>query len=198
MRSGRGPWKQALLTHQCHFCHQHPCQQAQIRGPSPYHLATTTLLLQPFPPVDEIYDTFGKENKWMSPGQLVKSTAEKTRIKLLVRVCAKDWEFLGYSRPFRRRKNNSVCVGSGAWYWMCFFIVFYQNTPTKDLFLSSLPCFFQSSCTALTKENTLMLSYLRRKIWIKCLTSYQEQKLCFFNAMLSWPFQGEQQLASPS
>ena len=30
-----------------------------------------------------------------------------------------------------------------------------------------------------TKENVLMLGYLRRKIWIKCITSYQEQKMCF-------------------
>lgn len=154
MISGRGPWKQALLTCWCHFCHQHPCQQAQIRGPSPHHLSGKTLLLQPSPPVDGIYDAFGKENKWMSSGQLVKSTAEKTRIALQVRPCAKDWEFLGYSWPVRRRKNNSVCVGSGAWNWMWFFIVFYQATPTKDLFLSSVLCFFQSSCPALKPKRT--------------------------------------------
>ena len=197
MLSGRGPWKQALLTCRCHFCHQHPCQQAQIRGPSPYHLAKKTLLLQPFPPVDEIYNTFGKENKRMRPGQLVKSIAEKTRIKLQVRVCAKDWEFLGYSRPVRRRKNNSVCVGSGEWYWMCVFIVLtkYPNKRSlpklSSMFLSiKLHCFNQrerADAELSEKEN---LNTMHNEL--------PGAKTVIFNAKLSWPFQGEQQLASPA
>lgn len=80
-----------------HFCCQHPCKGARVRGPSSHHCAGKTLILQPSPLVDEINDKFGKGNKGMSAGQLVKSTAEKIEIKLQVRVCAKDWEFLGYS-----------------------------------------------------------------------------------------------------
>jgi len=142
------------------------------------------LLLQPFPPVDEIYDTFGKENKRMSSGQLVTSIAEKIRIKLQVRVCAKDWEFLGYSRPVRRRKNNSVCVGSGAWYWMCVFIVLtkYPNKRSlpklSSMFLSiKLHCFNQrerADAELSEKEN---LNTMHNEL--------PGAKTVLFNAMLS-------------
>ena len=132
----------------------------------------------------------------MSPGQLVKSIAEKIRIKLQVRVCAKDWEFLGYSRPVRRRKNNSVCVGSGAWYWMCVFIVLtkYPNKRSlpklSSMFLSiKLHCFNQrerADDELSEKEN---LNTMHNEL--------PGAKTVLFNAMLSWPFQVKQQLASP-
>lgn len=55
-----------------------------------------------------------KATEGMSSGQAVKSAAERTKIDGQMRVCAKDWESPGYSRPEKKRKNNRICVCGGS------------------------------------------------------------------------------------
>lgn len=87
------------------------------------------------------------------------------------------------------------------WWWKCFL---YCGSPIKPL-RRCLPKFFPVFISIRLQHlnqrehaNTVALEAWG-DIWTKSIMSYQEQKnkTVIFNAMLSWPFRGEQQLASP-
>lgn len=79
-------------------------------------------------------------------------------------------------------------------------VLCYHDSPTKPIkrcLLGSLVCWFPSGCTTATKENMPVLGPSEGGTSERNELPGAKNKNVLFNAMLSWPFQGEQQLVSP-